>query len=273
MEKGHLSLQTVPVSEEEYIPTGHSIISAAYKEFTNHQYRSYMEDGHKIVDCFLEDPNQGYFSIFDGHGGKESVAYCKQHFHEELGRTLTKFPNSVDFAITEAFENIDKQLYNCGHTYVGTTATICLIRNENHQRVLYVANVGDSAAVLVRRDGVEQLTYDHKATDRSEVERVKLHGGSIYKGRLKGSLALTRSLGDHYLKNSGLSYEPSLIKKILTPADELLVLASDGLWDVVKATDLQPYAIMHSKVIASELIQYAVRSGSQDNISVIAINL
>ena len=269
----NFSLQPIPGNEEEYIATGHSVISAAYKEFTNHQYRSYMEDGHRIVDSFLGDPNQGYFSIFDGHGGKESVAYCKQHFHEELGRSLTKFPNSADLAITETFENIDKQLYNCGHTYVGTTATICLIRNENHQRVLYVANVGDSAAVLVRRDSVEQLTYDHKTTDHSEVERVKLHGGSIYKGRLKGSLALTRSLGDHSLKTSGLSYEPSLIKRYLTPADELLVLASDGLWDVVKATDLQPYANIHSNVVATELIQCAVKSGSHDNISVIAINL
>lgn len=259
--------------EEEYTAAGHSVISFAYKEYSNHHYRPYMEDGHKIIDSFLEDPNQGYFAIFDGHGGKESVTYCKREFHEELMKNLKMYPNSVENALIDTFEIIDKQLSLCGHNQVGTTATVALIRNENRQRVLYTANVGDSAAVLVSLSGVEQLTYDHKATDKGEMMRVQRSGGSIYRGRLRGTLALTRSLGDHNLKSSGLSCEPFIVRKVLTPNDELLVIASDGLWDVVTPMDLKPFISFNSIEIASELIRYAVKCGSQDNIAVIAINL
>ena len=224
-----ISLQKLINPEEEYVAAGHSVISFSYKEYSNHHYRPYMEDGHKIIDPYMGDPNQGYFAIFDGHGGKESVTYCKNNFHDELSNNLKLYPNSVESAMIDTFEFIDKKLFLCGHNQVGTTATVCLIRNENRQRVLYTANVGDSAAVLVSATSIEQLTYDHKASDKAEMMRVQKCGGSIYRGRLRGTLALTRSLGDHSLKTSGLSSEPTISKKILTPNDDLLIIASDGL--------------------------------------------
>ena len=216
-------------TEEEYTEIGHSVLSFSYKEYSNHHYRPYMEDGHKIIDSFMGDPNQGYFAVFDGHGGKDSVTYCKQKFHEELIKNLQNPLNSVESALIDTFDVIDEQLYMCGHNQVGTTATICLVRNENRQRVLYTANVGDSAAVLVSDDKVEQLSYDHKATDKSEMLRVHNSGGSIFRGRLKGTLALTRSLGDHSLKTCGLIAEPSIIKTVLNPSNHTLVIASDGI--------------------------------------------
>jgi protein phosphatase PTC1 len=263
------SLLFLPKPEEEFIPFGHSVQSVAYKEFSNHHFRPYMEDGHKIVDCFLSNPNQGYFAIFDGHGGKESALYCKENFHVELASNLALYPDSVPTAMKETFESIDTQLYECGHSQVGTTATICMVRSENRQRVLYAANVGDSSAVLVSDTKVEQLTYDHKATDKAEMMRVQSAGGSIYRGRLRGTLALTRSLGDHCLKEHGLSAEPTIVRKVLTPNDMMLVVASDGIWDVVSPMDLKAYKGFSADDAAAELIRYAVKCGSQDNISVI----
>jgi protein phosphatase PTC1 len=272
--KRHSSfLSDILNGEEEYVQAGNSVMSYAYKEYSNDRYRAYMEDGHKIIDSYMGDPNQGYFAIFDGHGGSESVSYCKLHFHEELSKFIDRYPTSIESALAEAFESIDKFLYVCGHNQVGTTATICLIKNENRQRVLYTANVGDSAAVLVSDNKAEQLSYDHKATDKSEIVRVQNDGGCIYRGRLRGTLALTRSLGDHNLKSSGLSSKPNIVRTVLYPSHSSLIIASDGLWDVVSPSDLIPYKNFRSLDIASELIRYAIKCGSQDNIAVICINL
>lgn len=56
---------------------------------------------------------------------------------------------------------------------VGTTATVAFITIESKKRVLYVANVGDSSAVLVNNEGIQKLTYDHRATDPEEAKRIK----------------------------------------------------------------------------------------------------
>lgn len=267
------SLSVLEKLEEEYSSIGNSVMAYAYKEYSNRHFRPYMEDGHKIIDPYIGDSDQGYFSIFDGHGGKESMLYCKDRLHEELEKHIRMFPNDIKCALVDSFESIDQELQNCGHVQVGTTATVALIRKEKRERVLYLANVGDSSAVLVSNTTAEIISYDHKATDRLEMARVQNSGGTIFRGRLRGTLALTRSLGDHMLKSSGLSAEPTVTRIVLTPCHTMVVLASDGLWDVVSPTDLLAYKNFEPLDIASELIRYAVKCGSQDNISVIVISL
>jgi hypothetical protein len=57
----------------------------------------------------------------------------------------------------------------------------------------------------------------------------------VYAGcwRVQGDLAVSRAFGDAHLKNFGVSATPELSAIRLTPRDAFLVLASDGLWDVV----------------------------------------
>jgi serine/threonine protein phosphatase PrpC len=101
--------------------------------------------------------------------------------------------------------------------------------------VLYIANLGDTRAVLMTgASTAERLSYDHKSTDRAEVERVKRDGGIIMDDRVGGALAITRAFGDHALKKDGVIAKPYIKKHMLRPTDRYLVVASDGVWDVLE---------------------------------------
>lgn len=60
---------------------------------------------------------------------------------------------------------------------VGTTACVAFVTIESRQRVLYVANVGDTRAVLVNSESAQRISYDHRAVDDEEVERIKYLSG------------------------------------------------------------------------------------------------
>lgn len=100
--------------------------------------------------------------------------------------------------------------------------------------MLYVANVGDTRAVLMSGPATyERLSYDHRATDKAEVERVKRDGGIVMEDRVAGSLAVTRAFGDHSLKRDGVTAKPHIKRHVLRPTDKFLVMGSDGIWDVL----------------------------------------
>ena len=87
----------------------------------------------------------------------------------------------------------------------GSTACVAVVRRAIKHNVIYVANVGDTRAVLSKNGQAERLSKDHKATDPQEIERVKAEGGSIMDNRVAGGLAITRALGDHAFKNFGVT--------------------------------------------------------------------
>lgn len=106
---------------------------------------------------------------------------------------------------------------------------------------LYVANAGDSRAVLCTGDGsVCELSTDHKPQDDIEKNRVEAAGGFVNAmGRINGNLNLSRSLGDlKYKQNKSLppeaqiiTAEPDLVKYDIQPDDKFLILGCDGIWD------------------------------------------
>lgn len=100
--------------------------------------------------------------------------------------------------------------------------------------MLYVANVGDTRAVLSNNGVAERLSVDHKSTNEQEVARIKNGGGLIFGNRVGGQLAITRAFGDHFLKNDGVIANPYIKRHVLRPSDKCLVIASDGVWDVLE---------------------------------------
>lgn len=70
---------------------------------------------------------------------------------------------------------------------------------------IYAANAGDARIVLCHQGKATRLTKDHRTDDPEEVSRIESAGGFMFKGRVLGVLAVTRSLGDHCMKQFVIS--------------------------------------------------------------------
>ena len=137
-----------------------------------------------------------------------------------------------------------------------------------------MANVGDTRGVLISgTSNYKRLSYDHKATDKTEIDRVKKEGGIVMDDRVGGALAITRAFGDHALKRDGVTAKPHITKHYLTPADKFLVIGSDGIWDVLEDEDACKLCRdeLTTKEIAQQIVKAALEGGSTDNCSCLVI--
>ncbi|KAH9485401.1 Protein PNS1 [Psilocybe cubensis] len=138
--------------------------------------------------------------------------------------------------------------------------------------VLYSANAGDARGVLCRAGKAVRLTYDHKGTDKQEAKRITDAGGFVMSGRVNGVLAVTRSLGDSSMKEFVVG-APYTTETELCEEDELLILACDGLWDVIgdqAAIDLVR-DIEDAQQASSVLCQHALSHHTTDNVTVVVV--
>jgi serine/threonine protein phosphatase PrpC len=84
----------------------------------------------------------------------------------------------------------------------GCTACVCIIEEKNKKYRINIANIGDCRAIIACKDGSAlRITNDHKATEKSEIDRIKANKGVIINHRVNGTLAITRAFGDFDLKN------------------------------------------------------------------------
>ncbi|KAI8627370.1 protein serine/threonine phosphatase 2C [Xylariaceae sp. FL1651] len=141
------------------------------------------------------------------------------------------------------------------------------------QRVLYTANVGDARIILCRSGKALRLSYDHKGSDENEGKRIANAGGLILNNRVNGVLAVTRALGDTYMKDL-VTGHPYTTETVIQPeVDEFIIIACDGLWDVCsdqEAVDLvrnNPDPVAASKI----LVDHALARFSTDNLSCMII--
>lgn len=126
--------------------------------------------------------------------------------------------------------------------FSGCTA-ICALLVDN---TLYIANAGDSRAVLCRAGRAENLSQDHKPTLPDERQRIYAAGGYVEFGRVNGNLNLSRALGDLiYKQDLSLPPEkqivsgfPDVRKFELHPEDEFIVMGCDGIWEYYTSQDV-----------------------------------
>jgi serine/threonine protein phosphatase PrpC len=237
-----------------------------------------MEDMPKIVDNFTNDPTKHLFCLFDGHGSADVAKFSKERFPEILSSSLSFHKHNTEKALISAFLKVDEEIKNeVMSENAGSTAFVCFITFENSKKYLYVANVGDTRAVMVSKSGVKRLSYDHKCTDTTEEARVKSSGGIIFNGRVFGQLILSRALGDHSLKKCGVISTPFVSKHLITESDQYIIMASDGVWDVIKDEDLinifSNNSSLDTQQLASLIVSTSLELESKDNISCILIKL
>ena len=233
-----------------------------------HNY-SMQGEGPKKHDCqdalVIIDNNPEtflFFAVFDGHGssGKEaSNAACdnfQQYFEKKLSilKKLNddKKKNSFQKA---AFKFAETKLKVSGIDYSNSGS--CCISIYVQKNRLTVANLGDSRAVLCRKTAKDtlaiELSHDHKPSRQAEKERIIKKGGKIEKLKKNGEyvgplrvwadeegpgIAMTRTLGDLEGKKIGLISEPELDHIDLKPGDKFVIIASDGVFDVMNSHEV-----------------------------------
>ncbi|XP_042463859.1 probable protein phosphatase 2C 24 [Zingiber officinale] len=219
-----------------------------------------MEDAVSVQPGFFRRDGRAplhFFAVFDGHGGSHVSALCKERMHVILGEELSQgeatdgeevawmraaversFARMEDLALSAcACGRVGLPLCRCDRSgiesdIVGSTAVVALLDGN---RKLVVANCGDSRAVLSRGGQAVPLTDDHKPDRPDELARIEGAGGRViyFNGaRVSGMLAMSRALGDKYLK-AFVTSEPEICVLDRSPEDECLIIASDGLWDVI----------------------------------------
>ncbi|KAG5979505.1 hypothetical protein E4U55_005095 [Claviceps digitariae] len=143
------------------------------------------------------------------------------------------------------------------------------------QRVLYTANVGDARIILCRGGKALRLSYDHKGSDENEGKRIANAGGLILNNRVNGVLAVTRALGDVYVKDLVTGHPYTTETVIQHDLDEFIIIACDGLWDVCSDQDaVDLVRDVHDPILASkQLVDYALSRSSTDNLSCMIVRM
>ena len=252
------------------------IIDFFYKEEKNQKFNETMEDFILIKHPFLEIENHhlSLFAVFDGHGGEYVSQYLKENFSEFLKKAInSKYNSRFTQILKESIENIDKYFDNSEEAKnCGSTGTIVVVNNRN----IYCANVGDSKCYYINENEAIQITEDHNCNNKVEVDTLKNKGVAVFRGRVYGSLNLTRSFGDTEFKKDGITSTP-YIKKIFSDKNDVkfLIIASDGIWDVVDNKKLfqisKELKEGSSEEFCNNLVNYALENNSNDNISCIVI--
>ena len=257
-------------------------------ENKNSKFRRTMEDVHTYVKNFASRLDWGYFAVFDGHAGIQASKWCGKHLHTIIEQNiLADETRDVRDVLNDSFLAIDEEINTKLVGNSGCTAAVCVLRWElpdsvsddsmdlaQHQRKLYTANVGDSRIVLFRNGNSIRLTYDHKVSDTLEMQRVEQAGGLIMKSRVNGMLAVTRSLGDKFF-DSLVVGSPFTTSVEITSEDKFLILACDGLWDVIDDQDACELIkdITEPNEAAKVLVRYALENGTTDNVTVMVVFL
>lgn len=243
----------------------------------NSKTRDHMEDYLVIKKNYLNDQNKYMYVLCDGHSGDQVAKIVIDRLPIIYGETLKETNFNVDQSLTDSFRIMDEELTQYEET--GSTCCLAYICIEDKQRVLYSANVGDSRTILIRNKEAIRISYDHKANDKTEMKRVKQEGGLIIRGRLYGTLAITRALGDYSFKIdvNGLINVPYVTRTLLEDTDKYIITASDGVWDVIneeKALELISKSDSDcSAGISKKFVLSAMELGSKDNISCIVTKL
>ncbi|KAI5072537.1 hypothetical protein GOP47_0012643 [Adiantum capillus-veneris] len=184
-------------------------------------------------------------SLYMSNNSQELVGGSPKHLKPDADALI-----SVSKAFVDCYGKMDDKLkmhpeLNC--VCSGTTSVTLLVKKKE----LVIANVGDSRAILVSRgEGaslrVEQLTVDFKPDLPGELERIRNCKGRVFAledepevariwlpNENKPGLAMARALGDFCLKEYGLSAVPHVYHRQISEVDEFVVLATDGVWDVM----------------------------------------
>lgn len=234
-------------------------------------YRVSMEDAY-IINSLDSIPDHTLVAILDGHAGEGCSTIASNRLcdilqetpqwleYTELGViTSNDTPSSkesklskIKQALVQSYCDLDKELLESDYMDSSGSTLVCCVITPSH---IICANVGDSRCIIGQSGRaasakfaagvVIEMSEDHKPDLPLERERISAAGGCVMFARVNGELAMSRAMGDFQYKGNN-TLPPSLQMVICIPdisvherchADEVLILACDGVWDVINNDD------------------------------------
>jgi len=230
-----------------------------------------------------------FFGVYDGHGGDESAIFVQKNLLKVLLNEKEYNENTIQngFMKTDELMSKEEAIFE---SFSGTTAVCCFIEVLDDEITLTCGNLGDSRCVFYKNDEVIPMSIDQKPNKPKEKKRIEDSGSCVMFGRVNGSLAVSRAFGDYRykMKENLKPEEQSVIAlpevkqekfKIDNKSLNLLVLACDGLWDVLKNEEVIEFIGKRIKdgekdleKIAKDIVTYAINDRkSQDNVTCIIV--
>lgn len=203
-------------------------------------WRVNMEDAHTTILSLPDDPDTAFFAVYDGHGGARIAQHSGKHLHKAVLKRPEYASGDIENALKQGFLDLDHMMQHdevLKDELAGTTA-ICVLLCKGK---LYCGNVGDSRSIASVGGCVDELSSDHKPSLASEQRRITAAGGWVELNRVNGNLALSRALGDFVFKKNEQKGPEEQIVTALPEVEirdydedwEFIVLACDGIWDVM----------------------------------------
>ena len=253
----------------------HSKIHVGISEDIGH--RNAMEDEHAIY----RNPEIGFFSaeVYDGHGGRRASQVAAEmitpHFLHSWSAESEKILNErapINELLRNSYLTADKHIVESGFDSGTTAAGIYFIHDH-----FFAINCGDTRIVIGIQGGVSMLTLDHKPNLPEELQRIENDGGYVVSfgvARVQGILAVSRSIGDRSLKPYIIA-EPRIVEGYLGRENDFMVIACDGVWDVLSPDIViaMVRAAADVQAAAENIKTTAIDSGSTDNVTVVVLDL
>jgi len=235
-------------------------------------YRENNEDSVEVKT--FPDSGLSVSVVADGMGGQAAGEIASKRAVEiiprELRKTLTAAVNAeaakvmIRRSIVQANEEIiamgqlDKEMKN-----MGTTVVTAVWRKGGE---MYVTGVGDSRVYLVRSRAIKQLTVDHSLA-QALVEAKTISAAEAKDHKFRNVLW-------KYLGSKEVGDGPDVVVVPIQPGDRFL-LCTDGLHGVVTDDKILQFILgqQEAQTCADGLVQFALESGSRDNVSCVVIDV
>jgi len=232
----------------------------------------WTESGEELTFCIA--------GVADGHGGASASELIALSAPELLTSDMCTEMGDVSSAVLKTFNLLEDRCLRLPDM-AGACVCICVVGAGK----VWCANCGDCRAVLYGWEGdATLLSIDQRAAEGAEYQRVIRAGGAVVGGAVEG-LMPSRSLGDADIKSSCPAGVVLAVPEIrVFEGDGLVILGSDGLWDVLSVEDVaallpppgkarrrsaQDTDVL--KAIAEHLVKVAVDRGSADDVTVMVV--
>lgn len=252
--------------------------------------RPQNEDKHSTIinidgdDKGTSDIN--YYAVYDGHGGKFVSKFLHDNLYKFFVDKRVTYPLKKKF-VKKIYDHLQSLLRTDHKDYATNAGSTCLVviqyRTESCE-FLNILNTGDSRCVLCRNNIAIPLTKDNKPHWPEESARIRKLGGHIvndgYDWRIC-DLSVSRAFGD-LSAEPYVTCTPDYYKYKLNANDKFLIIACDGLWDVMSNQDAVNFIldlcydastgqlINENINVAKRLADHAINDkGSTDNVTII----